>query len=58
MKTTTWTDIKKLCKLNKHMGYYVSYDEWNGTQCLRCNNGYIQSRRPDYAGMIIRSTMV
>jgi hypothetical protein len=36
--------------------YYVSYNDVTEKLCLRCNNGWVQSNRPDYAAMIIRST--
>ena len=52
MTTTTWKEVKALCDAKGF--FYVSCDD-DGRKVLRCNNGWVQSRRPDYAAMIVRN---
>ena len=56
MKKTTWGDVKAACKVKPF--FYVSLCENTGKRVLRCNNGWIQSRRPDYAMAIIRNAKI
>ena len=55
MTKTTWKEVKALCETKGF--FYVSSDE-NGRKVLRCNNGWVQSRRPDYAAMIVRNAKI
>jgi hypothetical protein len=56
MKKTTWGDVKAACKVKPF--FYLSLCENTGKRVLRCNNGWIQSRRPDYAMAIIRNAKI
>mgnify|MGYP000103030905 CR=1 FL=1 len=52
MTKITWKNVKELC--DKRGFFYVSFDD-DGRKVLRCNNGWIQSRWPDYAVIIVRN---